>query len=51
MIKDLWLAEANVMLSAQRTAGKTTMVGNLARCLVDGDDFLATDASLTSLDS
>src|SRR5699024_2636694 len=29
-----------VMLSAQWKAGKTTLVGNLARCLVDGEPFL-----------
>ena len=29
-----------VMLSAQYKAGKTTVVGNLLRCLVDGEPFL-----------
>lgn len=33
-----------VMLSAQYKAGKTTVVGNLLRCLVDGDPFLGTFA-------
>lgn len=32
--------ESRVMLAAQFKAGKTTMVGNLARCLLDGDKWL-----------
>lgn len=31
---------SRVMLSAQFKAGKTTLTGNLVRCLVDGDAFL-----------
>lgn len=43
-IKGLWPSGGNVLLSAQRKAGKSTMVGNLVRCLVDGDSFLADQA-------
>lgn len=32
--------DANVLLTAQYKAGKTTMINSLARCLIDGDDFL-----------
>ncbi len=32
--------ETRVMLAAQFKAGKTTLIGNLIRSLVDGDDFL-----------
>lgn len=32
--------DARVVLAAQFKAGKTTLSGNLARCLVDGDPFL-----------
>jgi hypothetical protein len=37
-------AGTRVMLSAQYKAGKTTMVGNLVRSLVDGDSFLGKHA-------
>jgi hypothetical protein len=40
-IDGLWPTGGNVILAAQRKAGKTTMVGNLVRSLVDGDAFLA----------
>jgi hypothetical protein len=39
-IDGLWPTGGNVILAAARKAGKTTMVGNLARSLVDGDAFL-----------
>ena len=39
-ITDLWPAEGKVLLAAPRKAGKTTLIGNLVRCLVDGDRFL-----------
>jgi len=36
-----WLPTGGrILLAAQFKAGKTTMVGNLARCLVDGDPWL-----------
>lgn len=36
-----WLpAAGRTLLAAQYKAGKTTLVGNLVRCLVDGDDWL-----------
>lgn len=35
-------ADSRIMLSAQYKAGKTTLVGNLVRSLVDGDPFLGT---------
>lgn len=39
-IEGLWPAEGKVLLAAPRKAGKTTITGNLIRCLVDGDPFL-----------
>ena len=36
----LWRADGRVILAAQRKAGKTTLTGNLLRCLADGDAFL-----------
>lgn len=39
-ITGLWPAGGKVLLSAPRKAGKTTLIGNLVRCLVDGDRFL-----------
>jgi hypothetical protein len=39
-IVDLWPSGGRVVLAAQRKAGKTTFVGNVVRCLVDGDRFL-----------
>lgn len=39
-IRGLLPAAGNVVLAAQRKAGKSTMVGNLIRSLVDGDEFL-----------
>lgn len=39
-ISELWPTGGNVVLAAQRKAGKTTVIGNLVRCLADGDAFL-----------
>lgn len=39
-VAGLWPKDGNVVLAAQRKAGKTTLVGNLVRSLVDGDGFL-----------
>ena len=39
-IDELQPVGARVILPAQYKAGKTTLVGNWARCLVDGDAFL-----------
>ncbi|MFF3420994.1 AAA family ATPase [Streptomyces sp. NPDC002698] len=39
-IEGLWPSGGNVLLSAQYKAGKTTMVHNLVRSLVDGVPFL-----------
>jgi hypothetical protein len=39
-IHDWQPAGSRVVLSAQYKSGKTTLVGNLVRCLVDGDDWL-----------
>jgi len=36
----LWTSGGNIVLAAQRKAGKTTLTGNLIRSLVDGDAFL-----------
>jgi len=36
----LWPTGGRVVLSAQHKAGKTTMIGNVIRSLVDGSDFL-----------
>ena len=33
-------ANSRVLLAARRKTGKTTLLGNLARCLVDGDQWL-----------
>lgn len=40
IIEGLWPEGARVLLAAQYKAGKTTMTGNLIRCLVDEDEFL-----------
>lgn len=40
-------AGTRVMLAAQFKAGKTTLTGNLARCLVDGDRWLGTEQVAT----
>lgn len=39
-VSELWPTGGNVVLAAQRKAGKTTTIGNLVRCLADGDPFL-----------
>jgi hypothetical protein len=39
-IDDVAPADARIMLSAQYKAGKSTLVGNLIRALVDGEPFL-----------
>jgi Bifunctional DNA primase/polymerase, N-terminal/AAA domain len=39
-IDGLWPTGGNIILAAARKSGKTTTVGNLVRCLVDGDPFL-----------
>lgn len=39
-VEQLWPTGGRVMLAAQYKAGKTTLMGNLIRALVDGDDFL-----------
>lgn len=39
-VSDVWPVGGNVVLSAQAKAGKTTLVGNVLRSLVDGDPFL-----------
>ncbi|MGH3934869.1 MAG: AAA family ATPase [Pseudonocardiaceae bacterium] len=36
----LWPMGGRVILAAQYKSGKTTLVGNLVRCLVDGEPFL-----------
>lgn len=36
----LWPAGGNVLLAAGAKCGKTTTIGNVIRCLVDGDRFL-----------
>jgi hypothetical protein len=40
LIGEVQPVDSRVMLSAQYKAGKTTLVGNLARSLVDGEKFL-----------
>lgn len=40
-IQGLWPQGGNVVVSAQYKAGKTTLVGNVVRCLADGEPFLA----------
>ena len=39
-IEDVAPADGRVIISAQYKAGKTTIIGNLARSLMDGDPFL-----------
>ena len=39
-INELLPFNGRVVLAAQRKSGKTTLVGNLIRCLADGGDFL-----------
>lgn len=41
LVDGLWPAGGKVLLAAAQKTGKTTMVGNLVRCLVDGAPFLA----------
>lgn len=40
-INGLWPTGGNVILAAQRKAGKSTLTGNVIRSLVDGDTFLS----------
>jgi len=40
-IDGLWPSGGKVLMTAPAKAGKTTMVGNLVRCLADGVPFLA----------
>ncbi|RII93285.1 AAA family ATPase [Clavibacter californiensis] len=40
VIDNLWPVGGNIMFSAQRKAGKTTIGHNLMRSLVDGDPFM-----------
>lgn len=56
-IKDLMAAETRVLVAAQFKAGKTILVTNLLRSLVDGDSFLGkydvtpiTDGTIAALD-
>lgn len=39
-VEGLWPAGGRILIAAQHKAGKTTMMGNLIRSLVDGDPFL-----------
>jgi hypothetical protein len=39
-VAGLWPTGGRVVLSASHKAGNTTLTGNLARSLVDGDPFL-----------
>ncbi len=39
-VQDLWPLGGRVVLAAKRKSGKTTLVGNLVRSLVDGTPFL-----------
>ena len=39
-VVDLWPSGGRVLLAAPYKAGKSTMVGNVIRALVDGDRFL-----------
>jgi hypothetical protein len=39
-LADLWPTGGRMLLAAQWKAGKSTLVGNLVRALVDGDQFL-----------
>jgi hypothetical protein len=48
-IAGLWPTGGNIILAAQRKAGKTTLVGNLARSLVDGDAFLGRGDALVTV--
>jgi hypothetical protein len=41
-VDQVWPVGGRVVLSSQWKAGKTTIVGNLIRALVDGDPFLGT---------
>lgn len=40
LVDGLWPKQGRVVLAAQNKTGKSTLVGNLIRSLVDGDDFL-----------
>lgn len=40
LVEDLWPSGGRIVLAAQNKAGKTTLTGNLVRCLADGDLFL-----------
>lgn len=39
-VQGFWPTAGRVVLAAQFKAGKTTLVGNVVRCLVDGEPFL-----------
>lgn len=40
LVEDLWPGNGTVLLAAPNKAGKSTMVGGLVRCLIDGGAFL-----------
>ena len=46
-IDGLWPSSGKVLVTAAKKSGKTTMIGNLVRCLVDGDRFLGKPYSPT----
>lgn len=48
-ISGLWPAGGKVLLAAPRKTGKTTLIGNLVRSLVDGDPFLSTEQFATEV--
>lgn len=48
-ISGLWPAGGKVLMSAGRKAGKTTMVGNLVRCLADTSPFLAAPGGVVTM--
>ncbi len=43
-VEGLWPAGGNVVLAAREKAGKSTLVGNVLRCLADGGQLLGDDA-------
>lgn len=49
-IDGLWPAGGKVLMSAGKKAGKTTMIGNLVRCLADTSPFLAAPGGVITAD-
>lgn len=42
-IEDMWPTNGKILITAPKKSGKTTLIGNLVRCLADGSPFLVSN--------